>query len=342
MWEQPWRQADRLRRSFGGMLDIAGFGPREQPWTEVAASAAARLRRYDAVAAAQGPTVLIVPAPIKRPYIWDLCPEASPVRRLLEARCRVYLLEWREDGAAEIGAFATRLLDWAVRIVERDAGHSVALAGHSLGGTLSAIYAAWRPRRVAALVLVEAPLAFGGGSGALALGDKTRADASLGDWQDSVPGSVLSLQGLLAAPEEFVVQRQLDALTTIGDARALALRRRVTRWLLDEFPIPARLYREAVEQLLREDRFARGLLRIDGKLARPASILAPVLVIADPQSRLAPLSASQPVLAAGRRRCKVLRYDAERGIGCRHVGALVGPSAQTVIWPKVAAWLAEM
>jgi poly(3-hydroxyalkanoate) synthetase len=139
-----------------------------------------------------------------------------------------------------------------------------------------------------------------------------------------------------------VVQRHLDALATLGDPRAQALRRRVTRWLLDEFPIPARLYRDAVRQLLREDRFARGTLRIDRKLVSPTSIAAPVLVIADPQSRLAPLSASQPVLAAGGRRRKVLRYDAEPGIGCRHVGALVGPAAQTEIWPKVAAWLAEL
>jgi polyhydroxyalkanoate synthase len=43
--------------------------------------------------------VLIVAAPIKRPYIWDLTPAVSAIRYCLGAGLRVYLLErlYREN-----------------------------------------------------------------------------------------------------------------------------------------------------------------------------------------------------------------------------------------------------
>ena len=43
-----------------------------------------RLRLYEQPASG-GPALLIVPAPIKRGYIWDLLPNVSVVRRYLEA-----------------------------------------------------------------------------------------------------------------------------------------------------------------------------------------------------------------------------------------------------------------
>jgi len=37
-----------------------------------------------------------IPAPIKKPYIWDLTSEASSVLACLNARLRVYILAWGE------------------------------------------------------------------------------------------------------------------------------------------------------------------------------------------------------------------------------------------------------
>ena len=59
---------------------------------------AARLPPPDAA----GPALLILPAPFKRAYIWDLGPQVSVVRRCSRG-LRVFLLEWtppslRQDG----------------------------------------------------------------------------------------------------------------------------------------------------------------------------------------------------------------------------------------------------
>src|SRR5690242_20527725 len=74
-------RSDGLRRWQGQMLDTIGLAPVETPSRLVAAFHGADLIAFEpadaASAAADGPALLIVPAPIKRHYIWDLAPDAS-------------------------------------------------------------------------------------------------------------------------------------------------------------------------------------------------------------------------------------------------------------------------
>src|SRR5215471_13442540 len=83
---------DKLRRARGDALDALGLGPRECPFQVISSWRHWRLRAYGGPDAA--PLVLMVPAPIKRPYIWDLTPSISAVRYCLHHGFRVYLLEW--------------------------------------------------------------------------------------------------------------------------------------------------------------------------------------------------------------------------------------------------------
>ena len=85
---------DELRRRRGALLDAAGFGPVETPWREACRANGMRLRIYEPTGS--GPMILIVPAPIKRAYIWDLAPGRSVVRRLLAEGIGVGMVEWTE------------------------------------------------------------------------------------------------------------------------------------------------------------------------------------------------------------------------------------------------------
>ena len=80
---------DTLRQLQGDGLGRLGLGPTECRYQIVAASARWRLRAY--AGATAGPSLLIVAAPIKRPYIWDLADRVSVVRHCLRHRLRVYL-----------------------------------------------------------------------------------------------------------------------------------------------------------------------------------------------------------------------------------------------------------
>lgn len=338
-------QADRIRRQVGNWLDALGYGPVETPSRILCAGPVFRLRCYPHRAGA-GPALLLIPAPIKRAYIWDLDPRTSVVRRCLEADFRVYLLEWTEpDAAAEgfgLADYADRLIGDCLDAIEAETGRrGVALAGHSLGGTLAALFAALHPGRVRALVLLEAPLCFGKDAGAFApLVAAAPPAGPLAAAFGTVPGSFLSLVSVAAAPASFQWSRWADWLESLGDPPARATHLRVERWALDELPLPGRLFAESVEWLYREDRFRRGALTLGGRRARPADLTMPILTVVDPRSAIIPPNSVLPVHeAAPSRRKRLLRYDGDRGVALRHVGVLVGASAHRSLWPEILRWL---
>ena len=152
---------DAARRRRGRALAAAGFGPRTTASTVVEVAPGVRLHTYvDA-----GSPVLLVPAPIKRSYLWDLEPQVSVVAHASRHGLRPFLVEWTDqpdDAARGLTHHADTLLGACLdTVTDRTGSATVAVAGHSLGGTLAAILAARRPERVAALAVLEAPLQFG-------------------------------------------------------------------------------------------------------------------------------------------------------------------------------------
>lgn len=342
----------------GDMLDFSGGGRRETPWETALSVPGFVLRRYGR-ASGGDPPVLIVPAPIKGPYIFDILPEVSVVRRLLDAGFPVYLLAWRDmggnvqtagEGVGGLGDFAGSWIDAAVGAVEAESGHRPVLIGHSLGGTLAAIFTSMAPYRVLKLVLILAPLRFAEEAGALAAVVMTAPPAELMTQQlmaddmrsrlgvQGVPGSFLDLVSVAAAPDEFVIDRWLDAVASLHSPDTLAVHQAVMRWTLDELAMPDVLFCEIVELLYRRDLFARGALRLRGAPAHPQALARlPVVAVVDPASRLVPpISALAPL--CGVRNC-VLHYEHEVGVGLAHVGPLVGRNAHAKLWPELIAWM---
>ncbi len=345
---------DRLRRWQGSLLDAAGFGPVEAPWRLLAERPGFRLRCYGGPAGA--PALVIVPAPIKQPYIWDLAPGSSVVRRCLDAGLRVYLVAWTpppeeavlaENGSADHGTgdlgladYAGRLLAEALDIAAADSGRdSFTLAGHSLGGTLIALFAALRPERVRDLVLIEAPLAFADRAGRFAPWVAAAPDAGrVADRMGTVPGSFLNLASAAAAPDAFLADVARDRLLSFGDPEAATLHARVRRWTLDEFPMPGRLFADVVELLYRRDLFARDALDLEGRRIGARDLTMPIVAVVDPESAVVPAQSTLAALAHAE--VHVLDYRGDPGVALRHVGALVGRSAHRDLWPGILTRLA--
>jgi polyhydroxyalkanoate synthase len=133
---------DRMRQERGRALDRAGYGPQETPYTVVHTEAGLTLRKYGE-GKADGPSVLLVPAPIKKAYIWDLTPQVSVVRRWLEQGYKVYLAEWTPDTGPDFGLddYGDRLLGTCKQVIQADSGNAqLTVAGHSLGGILAAMF----------------------------------------------------------------------------------------------------------------------------------------------------------------------------------------------------------
>jgi polyhydroxyalkanoate synthase subunit PhaC len=237
---------DALRRAQGEALGLLGFGPNECDYHVILSGPHWRLRKYSSDDAQS--SLLIVPAPIKRPYIWDLTPSISAVRRCLDHHIGMYLLEWmppsgtgKQPGLVDYADYAVS--ECVAKVSHESQGLRPFLMGHSLGGTLAAIFCALEQESVRGLVLLGAPLCFAPGSSQfrdalVSLFPQMLPDAEI------VPGSLLSQVSALASPDAFVWARLRDAVHSIGVPTSMDVHVRVERWALDEVSLPGPLVSE--------------------------------------------------------------------------------------------------
>lgn len=336
----PLALSDAMREMQGRVLEGLGFGPSESPYDMICSGPLWRLRKY---AGGHGAPLLIVAAPIKRPYVWDLSPQTSTIRHCLQHHFRPYLLEWM----APSGNAAAGLADYAIapiadalaRVAEDADGEKPFLIGHSLGGTLAALFATSGSPGIRGLVLLAAPLCFAPGSSSFR--DAIAAfDPGLIPVAGAVPGALLSQISTLASPETFLWSRLLDGALSLGHPLAMETHARVERWAFDECPLSARLTREILQWLYRENRFCREALVLDGRTLGPSRLDVPTLAVVNAADAIAPRASVAPFLgAAATAHAAVLEHEGEVGVGFQHLAILVGREAHARTWPEILAWL---
>ena len=332
---------DILRRVQGDALEWLGLGPVECSYRVVASRPCWRLRQYGG-SDARWP-LLIVAAPIKRPYIWDMMPATSVIRRLIRRGMHVYLLEWcppsSTTGGAGLDIYADlAIADCVARITGED-GNAPFLIGHSLGGALAAIYAGLDPQRIRGLVLIGAPVCFRSQSREFrdAVAIQT-APASTGT--PVVPGCAISFFSALTMPQTFVWSRIGDEISSSLDPRAAEICARVERWALDEVAVSGLLACQVVQWLYRENRLCRGTLWIRGRTVGPATVRVPTLAVINALDEIAPEASVEPFLNGMiERDVRLLRFAGESGVALQHLALLIGPRAHAEVWPTIDDWL---
>ena len=142
--------SDVIRRAQGDLVGAFGLDPSECPYRIITSHSYWHLRDYGGED--QSPSLLIIAAPIKKPYIWDLTPSTSSIRFCLRQGLHVQLLEWL-SASSHAGNYG--IDDYVLAISEAVAtstatakGAKPHMIGHSLGGTLAAIYGAFQPESI--------------------------------------------------------------------------------------------------------------------------------------------------------------------------------------------------
>jgi len=333
---------DAVRRAQGDMLGAIGFGPAECSYRVLSSGPHWRLRKYGQTTGQRA--LLIVSAPIKKPYIWDLAPSISIVRLCLAQHWNVYLLEWRPPAAqvevSGLADYADQSISECVTIVSGESGgRKPFLMGHSLGGTLAAIFCALEQQSVRGLVLVSAPLCFAPKSSQFrdALVALLPPEFAA---NGPISGSLLSQMSAVTSPHSFVWARIIDATLTAGDPAARDLHARIGRWALDEVPLPLPLVADIVQLLYRDDRFCKGSLSLRNQNLGPSRLRIPLLAIVNTADEVVPLGAVKPFLdEMPGHETRLIEYEGEPGVGLQHLAALVGRRAQAVLWPEAFSWL---
>jgi polyhydroxyalkanoate synthase len=333
---------DLMRRAQGHALGAIGFDPAELTHRRLASGDHWRLSDYGG----PGPeaSLLIVAAPIKRPYIWDLGPNVSAIRYCLSHGVRVYLVEWiaptPSGGHVGLDECVRAISECVARIATEPKATKPFLIGHSLGGTLAAAFSACEPRAVRGLLLLGAPICFQPATNRFRDALVSMIPPDLSE-TDIIPGSLLSHASAFASPDTFVWSRLMDAAMSIGDLRALDVHARVERWALDEAPLPGRLVHQIAEWLYRENRFCRGALTVLGRTIGPSCLDLPTLAVVNTADEVAPLASIEPLLdALPTKDVSLIKYPGEIGVALQHLGILVGREAYARIWPNIIAWLA--
>src|SRR5579863_2193033 len=109
--------------------------------------------------------ILICFALVNRPYILDLQPDRSLVRRLLEAGHTVYLIDWGDADDADRCTDLEDYLEWhlagcVAHVLQSHDLEALDLLGVCQGGVLSLCYTALHPQQVANLVTLTTPVDF--------------------------------------------------------------------------------------------------------------------------------------------------------------------------------------
>jgi polyhydroxyalkanoate synthase len=332
---------DVLRRGQANVLDALGLGAQECSYEIVESGPYWHLRDYPV--RHKGPSLLVVAAPIKQPYIWDLAPSASAIRYLLNHGLHVHLLEWLPERprSEDIGVdeYVGAISQCCAKIAQAESGMPF-LIGHSLGGTLAAISAAMS-ERIRGLILLGTPLCFAPGTSQFRDALVALVTPILSD-TGRFPGSLLSYIAGLAAPRTFIWSRIMDALFSAADDDALITHGRVERWTLDEMPLPGRAADQIMRWLYRENRFCAGTLKVGDRFVGPFSLSTPMLAVVNMADDIAPLASIKPCVdAMPTRDVRIIEYPGETGVGLQHVGVLLGHKAYAEVWPEIISWLKD-
>src|SRR6516165_5357737 len=338
--QAQFSMTDFLRQAQGDAVGAFGLDPTEAPYRIVASGTHWCLRDYGGEHAS--PSLLVIAAPIKRPYIWDLIPSVSAIRHCLQQGLHVYLLEWMPGSHRiannGIDDYTLAISDCLATISRKTSGTKSSLIGHSLGGTLAAIFSAWAPASVQGLVLLGAPLCFQAQKSQFRDALVTLVPSDLPE-EDTFPGSLLSHLSALASPGTFIWSRLMDAALSISDHHAMELHARVERCALDDVPLPGKLVHQIIEWLYRENRLCRGVLKVDKALVGPLSLSVPTLAVVNTADDVAPPISLKPFADAMAKNSQIIEYPGELGVCFQHLGILVGRRARAQVWPEILSWL---
>jgi len=286
--------------------------------------------------------ILIVYALINKPYILDLQPDRSVIRRLLEGGFDVYLIDWGEpsrlDAHLTIEDYVRRYTDNCVDVVaERSGQESINLLGYCMGGTMSVMYAALFPEKVRNLGLMAAGLCFDGTGGVLELwGEEEYYDAEqVADAFGNIPADFLDIGFALMDPVSNYVSKYLRLYENVDDDAFVENFARMERWLDEGIDVAGETYAEFIEDIYQDNKLARNEFYLGDTHVDLAEIEMPIVQVIGHYDHLIPPESSTRFndLVPG----DVTTFEARSG----HIGLSVSSKSHDELWPNVAAWFAE-
>ncbi|MCB1235678.1 MAG: class III poly(R)-hydroxyalkanoic acid synthase subunit PhaC [Verrucomicrobiae bacterium] len=287
--------------------------------------------------------VLFVFALVNRPYVLDLLPGKSVIEKFVQAGFDTYLIDWHRPTHADrhhtldtyVNGYIRNIVD---HLRERTGAPRVSLVGYCMGGTMSTLFTALHPEKVANLVLMAAGIDFETREGLLNLwSDEENFDVdAFVDAFGNCPAEFLQSTFQMMNPVANYLQKPLNFFERMDDEAFVEEFFTMETWLNDNVSIPGEVYREFVKYLYQRNLLVKNQMPVGRHLVNLRNIVCPVLNLMASRDDLVPCAQSEPftdlVGSADRKTMKL-----ETG----HIGLAVGKRAHQELWPKVCDWLGE-
>lgn len=355
-WFTPWmaaaEAASREMQSFWSKAAAAPNLPRIASEVRVGATPHTvsyrenklRLLHYESDVRKQFRTPLVIVfALVNRPYILDLTPHKSVVRKFLDRGFDVYLVDWgvpthsdRRQGLEEyIDGLMYRVVD---HVCDRSRTDSLSILGYCMGGTMSAMYTALYPGTVRNLMLLAAPI------------DWSQRESLLSVWTDAkyfdvdafidafgnAPPNWLQSSFLMLKPVSNFIEKYLTFYEKMDDEDFIKDFVAMETWLNDNIPVAGETFRQFVKYCFQENRLIQNRLPIGDRVVDLQKITCPILNLTATADHLVPCGQSLPFNdAVGSSDRQSINFPAG------HIGLAVGSKAQRQLWPQAADWLAQ-
>jgi poly(3-hydroxybutyrate) depolymerase len=288
------------------------------------------------------PTVIDAPFAGHTAVIADFHVDQSLVQTLLaNGLTRVLLTDWKSATEAmkdyDIDNYLSEL-----NVCIDDLGGRVNLVGLCQGGWMSAMFAARYPEKVRSLVLAGAPIDTDAGNGPI---KQMAHDLPLSDYEELIVlgGGLMRGQFMLEAwknmhPGEHYLKKYVDLYEHIDDPAYVAKEEAFEAWYENPIDLPGRWYLQAIKELFKENRLAKGRFKGLGRVLSLGDIRCPVYLLAGENDDI---TTKEQVFNA----VKYLGTPAQRItrslVPGGHVGLFMGTRTLHDVWPKIAGWIAN-
>ncbi|HMI37305.1 MAG TPA: class III poly(R)-hydroxyalkanoic acid synthase subunit PhaC [Steroidobacteraceae bacterium] len=284
------------------------------------------------------PPVLIVYALVNRPYMMDLQPDRSLIRRLLELGLDLYLIDWGyPDGAdrfTDLNDYINGYLHRCLGVVLREHRlESTTVLGVCQGGTFSLCYAALHPERVRNLITMVTPVDFQTSDNLLSKWVQGIDVDALVAAHGIVPGEVLNAAYVSLMPFRLLQQKYVNLLGG-GDQAQIDNFMRMEKWIFDSPAQAGAAFAQFARWFFQENRLLKGTLELGGRRVDLKQLTQPLLNIYAKQDHLVPPAAStalEPLVGS--------RDYLALGLDVGHIGMYVSGRSQRELPQAIAYWL---
>jgi polyhydroxyalkanoate synthase len=338
-WEDLQRKTLKAAELLTNPPDVAvGATPHEVVYSD----GKVRLLHYHSMTEKQHEVpLLVIYALINKPYILDLQPDRSVIRRLLLDGFDVYLIDWGTPTEGDKYITLDDYVNWYIDDIvdfmrnEHDL-ESISILGYCMGGTISVMYTACHPEKVKNFILMAAPLDFEADMGPLKLWSQSEFfDADkLVDTVGNVPGEFLNFGYLLLDPISNLYTKYIKFIDKVDNEDFVSMFFRMEKWVNDGIPVAGEAYRQFIKDLYQENRLVTGQLHLNGSRVDLKNIDMPLLSLVAKYDHLVPPESSMSFndLVASKDKDMIV-------FPTGHIGLSVSSATHAKLWPKVASWL---